>query len=58
MKLTEDCREIPRYKYLGYFERTQQGKKDAQLLLAQYNAGMPVKSLLHVNSCPTFADML
>lgn len=39
VKLTEDCREIPQYKYLGYFERTPQGKKDAQLLLAQYNAG-------------------
>ena len=39
VKLTEDYREIPQYKYLGYFERTPQGKKDAQLLLAQYNAG-------------------
>ena len=55
VKLTEDCREIPQYKYLGYFERTPQGKKDAQLLLAQYNAGMPVKTS-NVNSCPTFAE--
>lgn len=55
VKLTEDCREIPQYKYLGYFERTPQGKKDAQLLLAQYNAGMPVRTS-NVNSCPTFAE--
>ncbi len=55
VKLTEDCREIPQYKYLGYFERTPQGKKDAQLLLAQYNAGMPVK-ISSVNSCPTFTE--
>lgn len=55
VKLTEDCREIPQYKYLGYFERTPQGKKDAQLLLAQYNAGMPVRTS-NVNSCPTFKE--
>lgn len=55
VKLTEDFREIPQYKYLGYFERTPQGKKDAQLLLAQYNAGMPVRTSI-VNSCPTFAE--
>lgn len=55
-KLTEDCREIPQYKYLGYFERTPQGKKDAQLLLAQYNAGMPTAAIANVNSCPSFSD--
>ena len=55
VKLTEDFREIPQYKYLGYFERTPQGKKDAQLLLAQYNAGMPVKTS-NINSCPAFSD--
>ncbi len=51
MKLTEDCREIPRYKYLGYFERTQQGKKDAQLLLAQYNEGHRVKAAVMFLQC-------
>lgn len=53
-KVLEDGREIPQYKYLGYFERTPQGKKDAKLLLAQYNAGMPAPAT-NLNSCPDFS---
>jgi len=39
VKVTDDCREIPQFKYIGYFENTPQGKKDAIQLLADYNKG-------------------
>jgi integrase len=55
-KLTPDQREIPQYKYLGYFPRTPQGKADAQLLLAQYNAGIAV-NVFQGNSAPTFEEI-
>ena len=38
-KLTDDNREIPYYKYIGYFENTKQGRIDAMALLAEYNQG-------------------
>ena len=39
VKLTDDCREIPQFKYIGYFENTSEGKKAAIQLLADYNQG-------------------
>lgn len=39
VKLTSDYREIPQFKYIGYFENTPQGRKDAIALLADYNQG-------------------
>jgi integrase len=53
-KLRDDFTEIIQYKYIGYFENTPQGKRDARLLLAQYNAGINVT--VEVNSTPTFED--
>lgn len=56
-KLNKQGKEIIDYKYLGYFERTKQGKKDAQILLAQYNSGAAVDVPKNVNACPTFKEM-
>lgn len=56
-KFNREGKEIISYKYLGYFERTPQGKKDAQVLLAQYNAGAAVDAEKTVNACPTFKEM-
>lgn len=56
VKVTEDFREIPQYKYLGYFDRTPQGKKDAQILLAQYNSGINV-NVMNTSTCPTFEKL-
>lgn len=39
VKITSDSREIRQYKYIGYFENTPQGRKDAIALLAEYNQG-------------------
>ena len=39
VKLTPDYREIPQFKYIGYFENTPEGKKEAIALLAEYNQG-------------------
>lgn len=39
VKLTPDCREIPQFKYIGYFENSPQGRRDAIALLAEYNQG-------------------
>lgn len=39
VKLTDDYREIPQFKYIGYFENTAEGKKAAIQLLAEYNQG-------------------
>lgn len=53
-KLRDDFTEIIQYKYIGYFENTPQGQKDARLLLAQYNAGINVP--IQVNNVPTFRE--
>ena len=37
--VTSDCRERIKYKYIGYFENTPEGKKAAIQLLAEYNQG-------------------
>lgn len=55
VKVTEDKREIPQYKYIGYFENTPQGKKEALQLLSDYNAGKSV--LKYSSSCPTFKEV-
>ena len=54
-RLREDFTEVIKYKYIGYFENTPQGRKDARLLLAQYNEGINVK--IEVNRCPTFKEV-
>lgn len=56
-KFNKQGKEIISYKYLGYFERTAQGKKDAQVLLAQYNSGAAVNLPKSTSSCPTFKEM-
>ncbi len=56
-KLNRQGKEIISYKYLGYFERTAQGKRDAQLLLAQYNSGANIHISKSESSCPTFKEM-
>lgn len=56
-KFNKQGKEIIDYKYLGYFERTNQGKLDAQKLLAQYNAGAAVDIPKSTLSCPTFKEM-
>ncbi len=50
-KLTPDMREIPQYKYIGYFENTPEGKKAAIQLLAEYNQGHNVNAVMKK---PTF----
>jgi len=56
-KFNKQGKEIIDYKYLGYFERTKQGKMDAQNLLAQYNAGTAIDIPKTTSSCPTFKEM-
>ena len=56
-KFNKQGKEIIDYKYLGYFERTKQGKTDAQNLLAQYNAGTAIKLPRAASSCPTFKEI-
>ena len=56
-KFNKQGKEIIDYKYLGYFERTAQGKKDAKTLLAQYNIGAAVDLPQKTNACPTFKEM-
>ena len=56
-KFNKQGKEIIDYKYLGYFERTKQGKMDAQNLLAQYNAGTAIDIPKSTSSCPTFKEM-
>ena len=56
-KFNKQGKEIIDYKYLGYFERTRQGKIDAQNLLAQYNAGTAIDIPRATSSCPTFKEM-
>lgn len=56
-KFNKQGKEIIDYKYLGYFERTKQGKMDAQSLLAQYNAGTAIDIPRTTTSCPTFKEM-
>lgn len=56
-KINKQGKEIISYKYLGYFERTAQGKRDAQVLLAQYNSGAAVSIPKTVNGTPTFKEM-
>ncbi len=56
-KFNKQGKEIIDYKYLGYFERTRQGKMDAQTLLAQYNAGTAIDIPRTTSSCPTFQEM-
>lgn len=53
-KLREDKTEIIQYRYIGYFENTPQGKKDAMLLLAQYNNGLNTGNVVNV---PTFLEL-
>ena len=40
-KFNKQGKEIIDYKYLGYFERTKQGKQEAQIMLANYNVIIP-----------------
>jgi len=56
-KFNKQGKEIIDYKYLGYFERTTQGKQEAQILLAQYNAGVAVDLPKNTSTCPTFKEM-
>ena len=56
-KFNKQGKEIIDYKYLGYFERTKQGKMNAQNLLAQYNAGTAIDIPKSTSSCPTFKEM-
>lgn len=53
-KLTPDKREIPQYKYIGYFENTPEGKKAAIQLLAEYNQG---HNMSLIASKPTFLKL-
>ena len=53
-KLTPEKREIPQYKYIGYFENTPEGKKAAIQLLAEYNQGHSVSALMKK---PTFLEL-
>lgn len=56
-KFNREGKEIICYKYIGYFERTKQGRKDAQILLAKYNEGAPVEAVKMADTCPTFGEM-
>lgn len=40
------------YKYLEYFDN----KKDANIYLAQYNSGAPIKEHLSLQECPNFEE--
>lgn len=53
-KLTPDMREIPQYKYIGYFENTPEGKKAAIQLLAEYNQGHEASAIMKK---PTFFEL-
>lgn len=55
-KFNKIGKEIQAYKYIGYFERTSEGKANAMLLLSQYNAGIAV-NITPVNVCPTFKEL-
>jgi len=46
-------RFIQQYKYLGYFEKS----KDANMFLANYNSGKPVKEHISYIKEPTFAEV-
>lgn len=41
------------YKYIGYAET----RKEANMILAEYNTGMPIKDNLPRNTIPTFEDI-
>lgn len=56
-KFNKQGKEIIDYKYLGYFERTNQGKADAQNLLAQYNSGALIDIPKSTTSCPSFGEL-
>lgn len=56
-KFNKQGKEIINYKYLGYFERTAKGKQEAQILLAQYNAGVDIDLPVNTSTCPTFKEM-
>lgn len=56
-KLNKQGKEVINYKYLGYFERSPQGKKDAAILLAQYNDGIAVNLPSSIKACPTFKEL-
>lgn len=56
-KFNKQGKEVIDYKYLGYFERTSQGKKDAAILLAQYNDGIAINLPSKANVCPTFKEV-
>ena len=56
-KFNKKGEEIITYKYLGYFERTAKGKQDAQILLAQYNAGVSIDLPKNMSTCPTFKEL-
>ena len=53
-KFNKQGKEIIQYRYLGYFDRTRQGKQEAQILLANYNAGVNVDVIPTSRVCPTF----
>lgn len=55
-KFNKQGKEIIDYKYLGYFERTKQGKQDAQIMLANYNAGLAIE-VTPSGACPTFKEL-
>ena len=55
-KLLPDKREIMQYKYIGYFERTTEGKKQALQLLADYNSGKNIE-IQYTGKCPTFKQL-
>lgn len=55
-KFNKQGKEIMDYKYLGYFERTKQGKQDAQIMLANYNAGVAIE-ITPSGACPTFGEL-
>lgn len=56
-KFNKQGKEIIDYKYLGYFERTAQGKMDAKILLAQYNSGIAIDLPKNTYACPAFKEM-
>lgn len=51
-KKNKSGKAVLSYKYLEYFDN----KKDANIYLAQYNAGAPIKEHLSLQDCPTFAE--
>lgn len=55
-KFNKQGKEIIDYKYLGYFERTKQGKQEAQIMLANYNAGISIE-ITPSGACPTFGEL-